>query len=167
VSRGSAESANWVCGQPLKGPRGGADFSGMNLPLPMTVVRTHAELFALWEALMGRGGFETCSIWLVFLDEDNRVQPLIVPIDDIPPEPDGPFLRSLARIVGDLVETGETGSVAMLISRPGPAAMTGCDRRWARALRAEIGDELAVWPVHLATCGRVQVFAPDDLAAAS
>jgi hypothetical protein len=140
----------------------------MNVPRPQdTVVRTQADLFAVWQGLMGRGGFSVASIWLVFLDEDKRLRPLIVPIDDIPTEPDQPFLRGLVRVVGDLVDSGHASSVAVLISRPGGSAMLESDRRWARALRAELGDELAVWPVHLATRDRIQVFAPDDLAVAS
>ena len=39
------------------------------------------------------------------------------------------------------------------------------DRRWARALRAELGDRLASSPIHLATPDRLQVFAPDDVVA--
>jgi hypothetical protein len=120
----------------------------------------------MWQGLMGAGGFSVASIWLVFFDEESRLQHLIVPIDDIPAEPDEPFLRGLARIVTDLVDDHTVTSVAMLISRPGPRAMTGADRRWARALRAHLG-ELACWPVHLATRDGIQVFAPDDLAVAS
>jgi hypothetical protein len=140
----------------------------MDIPRPgETVIRSHADLFAFWQGLMGPGGFGVARIWLAFLDEEHRVQPLIVPIDGIPAEPDRPFLRGLTRVVADLVDTGDASSAAMLISRPGPSAMASSDRRWARALRAELGDELAVWPIHLATRDRIQVFAPDDLAAAS
>ena len=85
-----------------------------------------------------------------------------MPIDDLPTEPDRKFLRSLMQIVADLVDRASTSSVAMLLSRPGPAVITGPDRRWARALRAELGDRLATWPIHLATPGRVRVFAPDE-----
>ncbi|HEU5268213.1 MAG TPA: hypothetical protein VFU35_16000 [Jatrophihabitans sp.] len=130
---------------------------------PGTVVRTAADLTALWESLMGPGGFGVTSVWLVFLDAENRVLPAIVPIDDLPTEPDRDFLHSLLRIVADLIDSGSTSSVAMLLSRPGPAAISGPDRRWARALRAELGDRLTTWPIHLATPGRVRVFAPDDL----
>jgi hypothetical protein len=130
---------------------------------PGTVVRSCADLTNLWESLMGPGGFGVTSLWLIFLDADNRLQPAIVPIDDLPTEPDREFLRSLMQIIADLVDSGSTSSVAMLLSRPGPAVISGPDRRWARALRAELGDRLTTWPIHLATPGRVRVFAPDDL----
>jgi hypothetical protein len=135
-------------------------------PLPGTVIRTHAELARLWRRLMGSGGFGTATIWLVFFDADSRVQSLIVPIDDIPREPDLRFTRNLATIIADLVDGDAVASVALLVSRPGPRAMCDADRRWARVLREQLGD-YARWPIHLATHDRVQVFAPDDLVAAS
>ena len=87
----------------------------------------------------------------------------IVPIDDIPAEPDPLFTGNIAKIISDLVSSGVAASVAMLLSRSGPGTMTAQDRQWARALR--LGKHR--WPIHLATCDRVQVFAPDDLVAAS
>lgn len=135
-------------------------------PLPFTVVRTATDLFALWEGLMGGRGFATSSVWIAFLDADHRVQPVLVPVDDIPAEPHPRFVRNLTRIVADLVDTGTAASAALLLSRPGPPAMSEADRRWARALADALGPELAVWPLHLATSGRIQVFAPDDLIAA-
>ncbi|MDT4922758.1 MAG: hypothetical protein QOG01_471 [Pseudonocardiales bacterium] len=139
----------------------------MTPPRPGSVVRTHADLLAMWQAMMGRGGFSVASVWLVFLDDQYRVQPVIVPIDGIPAEPGEGFTSSLAAIVEGLVAGGTVSSVAMLLSRPGAARMTDSDRRWAVALRAALGYELAAWPIHLATQDHVQVFAPDDLAAAS
>jgi hypothetical protein len=139
----------------------------MTPPPPLTVVRTPADLLALWQCLMGRGEFTRASVWLVFLDDAYRVQPTIVPIDGIPAEPDEGFTSAVARIIEGLVDGGTVSSVAMLLSRPGPARMTAADRRWAAALRSAVGDEYATWPIHLATADDVQVFAPDDLAAAS
>lgn len=115
---------------------------------------------------MGPGGFATSSLWMVFLDDDSRLTPVIVPIEDIPAEPDEQFVGNLAYIIGDLLSDSAAASVALLLSRPGSRAMTEADRRWARALREAL-DELPMWPVHLATRDNVQVFAPDDLVAAS
>jgi hypothetical protein len=128
-------------------------------------VRTSADLCALWQRLMGSGGFGRASIWVVFLDADGAVQPVIMPVDDIPPEPDAAAVRNLARAVADVFDDGTGASVVLLLSRGGPPAMTDADRRWARAL-VDGFRGLTRWPVHLATRDRVQVFAPDDLIAA-
>jgi hypothetical protein len=131
-----------------------------------TFVRTEAELTQLWEHMMGPGGFARRSIWHVFFDADGQMCPVIVPIDDIPQEPDALGLGSLADIVGDVTRASAIASVAVLLSRPGEQAMTPADRRWARAIHAAFASTIRLWPIHLATTDRVQVFAPDDLIAA-
>lgn len=129
-------------------------------------MRTSAELTELWEDMMGEGGFGTRRVWHIFLDRDGRLNPTVVPIDDLPPEPDDTFVGNLAHIMRKVLADSPGDTVAVLLSRPGPAQMTAGDRRWARVLLAAFGPELCPWPVHLATCDRVQVFAPDDLIAA-
>ena len=124
-----------------------------------TVVRTDADLLALWERLMGAGGFATRSVWLLFLSTGGRPEPVIVPIDDLPDLPDERFVHALGDIISGLTESGDVASVAMLLSRPGPGAMTDSDRCWARAL-VPLASR---WPVHLATTDVVRCFAPDDL----
>jgi hypothetical protein len=138
----------------------------MTPPPPGTLVRNAVDLGRVWQRLMGPGGFGIRTLWLLFLDEQNRLQGALMPIEDVPAEPDVPSVRNLARVVADLLEDGEAASIAVLLSRPGPRAMTGADRRWARVVLDELG-ELSGWPVHLATRDFVQVFAPDDLVAAS
>jgi hypothetical protein len=134
------------------------------IPRPFeTVVRTPAELFAVWEGLMGPGGFGTASLWLIFFDAEHRLQPVISPIEDIPAEPDAALIDALASILDEPLADGPGSSAALLLSRPGPVQMTAADRRWAQALRAGLSERLAAWPLHLATRDRVQVFAPDDL----
>ena len=130
-------------------------------------IRNAVELCALWEKLMGRDGFDTRTLWLLFLDEANRPIKLIVPIEDIPAEPDGEVLDRIARMLDEVLDDGCPGTVPMLLSRPGPGAMTGNDRRWAADITRHLGRHLGPWPVHLATCNRVRLFAPDDLIAAT
>jgi hypothetical protein len=144
----------------------GRRLSGMTPPPPYSVVRTPAELLAMWQGLMGAGGFSVRSVWLVFFDAQFRMQPVIVPIDDLPLEPDPQLIENLAGVVRGLVEHDTAATVALLISRDGPAAMTAGDRRWARALRAAFDPAIAPWPLHLATRDQVRIFAPDDLIAA-
>ena len=123
------------------------------------IVRTSADLFSLWQSLMGEGGFGRRTLWLVFMYDDGQVSPVIVPIQDIPARPDA-LVANLGAVIAGLRDDG-VNSVAMLLSRPGPRAMTDADRAWARTL-----TPLTPWPVHLATADDLQVFAPDDLIAA-
>ena len=115
---------------------------------------------------MGAGGFSTRSVWLVFFDDEFRMQPVIVPIDDLPLEPDPQLLENLGGVVGGLADNEAAATVALLISRDGPAPMTASDRRWAQALRAAFDPAIAPWPLHLATRDQIRIFAPDDLIAA-
>lgn len=133
---------------------------------PQAVVRTEADLHALWRRLMGSGGFSRRSLWMIFLDAGGRTEPLVIPIDDLPDEPHQGFLDGLRQVVAGLIGDAVTASVPMLLSRPGDGFMTDQDRRWARALRASLGPELGRSPLHLATRDQVRVFAPDDLVSA-
>jgi hypothetical protein len=131
-----------------------------------TFVRTATELTELWHDMMGSGGFARRSLWMIFLAFDGELAPVVVPIEDIPVEPDEQLLRNLGKIVADLLADGHLDSAAFLLSRPGPSHMLDNDRRWARELLHAFGSSLCVWPIHLATKNRIQVIAPDDLVTA-
>ena len=126
-----------------------------------TVIRNADDLQTLWRDLMGDGGFSRRSVWLLFLDEDSRPSPVLVPIDDIPTSPVPAFVDNLRYIARELVGADDFASVAMLLSRPGHKTMSENDRAWARAL----GQVSPVWPIFLAVADSVQMFAPDDLIA--
>jgi hypothetical protein len=116
---------------------------------------------------MGTEGFRGRSLWLAFLDRNFRVQPTFVPFDDFPVIPDRELLGNLRSIIDGVVGTMGIVSVLVLISRPGSSVMTVQDRRWGALIHTEIGLRYSYWPIHLATRGRIQVFAPDDLIAAA
>lgn len=130
-----------------------------------TFIRTSTQLTELWQAMMGPGGFSRRSVWHIFFETDGRMNPLVVPIDDVPEEPDDLLVHNLGLAMRESTRDSDVVSLAALLSRPGPSRMTPQDRRWALALRDTYGQTLCPWPIHLATAGRVQVFAPDDLIA--
>lgn len=134
----------------------------MSTAIDDTPILTDADLFRLWQRLMGPDGFGRRSLWLLFLGEDGRPARVIVPIDDIPRSPDRLMVGNLTHIVDRLRRDLSIASVPMLLSRPGPSTMTDSDREWARVLTTAMGQR-SRWPIHLATAGDVQVFAPDDL----
>jgi hypothetical protein len=137
--------------------------SGMTKPLKRKPIRTEHDLLERWQELMGEEGFGRRSLWLIFLDEDGKQADVVMPVDDVPLRPDPREVLSIARFVGRLREEANVSEVPMLLSRPGPSAMTAVDRAWAVALTAAMADQQPRWPIHLATCDRVQVFAADDL----
>jgi hypothetical protein len=91
---------------------------------------------------------------MVLLDEEGQLEPVIVPIDDVPLRPDS-MEAGLAEVITGLRDLGDP---ALLLSRPGPGGMTEEDRQWGRMLAP-----LTRWAVHLYTPSGLQVFAPDDL----
>jgi hypothetical protein len=128
-------------------------------PPSETIVRSDAELVALWRRLMGSGGFGMRTIWMLFFDADGRAQQVIVPIEGVPVGVDQRLVAALDVIITDLIDGDGVASVALLLSRPGQSQLTDDDCGWARAL-TKIS---ARWPVHLATTDRIQVFAWDDM----
>ncbi|HEY3737469.1 MAG TPA: hypothetical protein VGL26_08485 [Jatrophihabitans sp.] len=128
-----------------------------------TFVRSQAELMQLWVDLMRPGGFDVASIWLIFLAADGELSPVIVPIDNIAAEPDEEFVQGLSTNIRAILENAPVSSVAVLLARPGSAALTQSDRRWARSLDHSVAAPNGGWPVHLATHGNVRIIAPDDL----
>ena len=128
-----------------------------------TVIRNDSELADFWSGLMATADSGGRTLWAILIAAGGAVLPTIIPIDDIPARPDRKLLAGLAQVLSQVGQE-QGASVALLVSRPGPMAMTEDDRRWARALRGIAGGRQ--WPVHLATSNRVQVFAPDDLASA-
>jgi hypothetical protein len=134
---------------------------------PEPPIGNPVELQALWQRLMGRGRFGKRTLWLLFLDESDRPIKLIVPIEGIPVEPDVAALDGIGRMLDAVHDERRSGTVPMLLSRPGAGAMTGSDRRWAAEITRRLSRNLGPWPIHLATCNRIRVFAPDDLVPAS
>ncbi len=127
----------------------------MTVDLNEIVIHTATDLERMWQLIMGRQGPGVRSLWLMLLDEEGRPRPVVVPIDDIPVAPDS-LAEGLAEVLSGLRDVGDP---VLLLSRPGPDAVTEADRHWGRALAP-----LTRWPVHLYTRAGVRILAADDLA---
>ena len=129
-------------------------------------VRTDAELLLRWRQLMGPWGFQQRSLWVLWFDGDGYQAPVIVPIDDIPDQPEDEFLVNLMYIVTEAAQVAETPgrvTVAMTLSRPGSSRVSDSDRAWAGALHDHaLRADVALWPVHLATKGTARPLTLDD-----
>ncbi len=121
------------------------------------------DLEEFWRALMGDGGFGQRSVWLAFFDSGRRPLPVLIPIDELPVEPE-PQLANLGAMIAGVAHEQDVVAVAMLLSRPGSSAPTARDRRWARGLYGACTQlTTQVWPLHLATHDHVSVLDPHDL----
>jgi hypothetical protein len=130
-------------------------------PDQMPAVHTPADLLLTWRALMGNLGFTDRRLWLLFIWPDGRLVGPLLSLDDLP---DGPYDLEVDEVVAVSREIldgpGLSGSVAMLITRPGSDPWHVGDRAWGRYLTAaahRIGGH--VWPVHRAN-GRELVVVP-------
>jgi hypothetical protein len=130
----------------------------------MPPIRSQEDLHRHWRALMGPLGFSRRYLWLGLIGADRRPTPLLVQIDELPERPDPAMCDRFGAFLGHLLDEEPGCSVALLLSRPGPAAMTTADRAWAIGLTdAARRAGIPLEPLHLATDEAVRVFAPDDL----
>ena len=121
-------------------------------------VRSAEELTARWAALLDPPVFGARSLWLMWLDDDGRALPVIIPIDDIPGVPDHAMLAGLVSVheaISDEHLSGD-GHLAMALCRPGRPEVTEDDDCWLEALSEVLDDRIdGRWSLHLAAAGRV------------
>ena len=125
-------------------------------PLADVPVRTTAELTRRWEALLDPPVFAARSLWLTWLD-DGLMQPVVIPVDDIPAVPDRSLLANLASVCESVAESHVVGTphLAMALCRPGRPTVTRDDEAWERRLREALEEASGTWSLHLAAGGRV------------
>jgi hypothetical protein len=131
----------------------------------MRPIQTQHQLYLHWRGLMGRLGFSRRSLWYFLIEQERRLTPSLVQIEDVPPHPDELALRRLLRMISEMVdEVAGGGSVAFLLSRPGRSQLTESDLDWARQLTATAARVgVRIEPIHLANDESVRPFTPDDL----
>lgn len=71
------------------------------------------------------------QLWLMFLDEEGRQLPLLMPID-VPRRPGARESSGFARFLGELVEDFEAASVVIALERRGGEGVTATDAEWFR-----------------------------------
>lgn len=127
-------------------------------PDEMPPFTDQASVEFAWRSLMGRLGFSSPQLWLLFVHGDRPGH--LLHVDDVPLCPSPAEQATIAQFLDHLVD--DRRSCAFLFARPGGPGRTAGDLAWARTL-ASICDR---WPVHLANDVELRVAAPDDLAAA-
>lgn len=103
------------------------------------------------------------SLWFAVLDADRRLRPEIAQFEDLPTEPDTPFVARLGEIWAGLLDAPATAQLVLMLERPGAETVQNSDRAWHTALRAAANETgTRVGGFFLATSGGVRPLAPDD-----
>jgi hypothetical protein len=127
-------------------------------PLTDVRIRSADELTAHWTALLDPPTFGARSLWLMWLQDDGRPLPVIVPVDEIPTLPSHALLSGLLSLHDAIwiEQLDESGHLAMALCRPGEPDITDDDDEWADALHDVLDDQIdGTWSLHLAAGGSV------------
>lgn len=103
------------------------------------------------------------QLWLMFLDEDDRQLPLLMPTY-VPRRPGPGHRENYARVLGVLFEDADADSMVVAYERRGSEALTAADRDWLGLVREACAD--AGIPVRgplLVHDGGIRWIAPEDL----
>ena len=101
------------------------------------------------------------QLWIMFVDGDDQQVPVVVPISDLPRNPDRRGLTALTAVLGgmraELATDRGPGSVIFTRERTGNDAVIPLDRAWADALAdACRAAGVVLRGVYLSTSGGVQ-----------
>ena len=122
-------------------------------------IRSADELTTRWTVLLDPPVFGARSLWLMWIDDDGLMLPLVIPVDGIPSVPDRDVLGGLLDL-HDAVAAEHLdgdGHLAMALCRPGRPEIIEDDDEWAEALhdRLDDGQIDGTWSLHLAAGGSV------------
>ncbi|MCA5892439.1 hypothetical protein LEP48_03605 [Isoptericola sp. NEAU-Y5] len=124
-------------------------------------VADDAELLELATFLAGGVAARRRCLTLTWLDADDRLLGLVMPVSDLPVAPEPSTLPGLGGLMGAvLAENAPGGSVVAVLERPGDPAINAGDRAWNAALRAQ--DDARVRGVFVAAGGAVRPLTLDD-----
>lgn len=132
---------------------------------PKEPLRTDADL-RRWARFIS-GGLNPLrrTLWVMFLDRDDKPVPTVLPIDGIPDLPD----EEASRMAHNLSKIGQDmapgGAVVLMLERPGVMRRAAADDAWHSMLRRELtAAGMRVRAMFLAAGGQVETFALDDAA---
>lgn len=131
---------------------------------PGDPVADDAALLELATFLAGGTHPRRRTLTVTWLDADDRLLGLALPIDDVPARPDAAALVGLGTVLRSVVEDEAPGdSAVVVLERPGDATLTADDRAWNRDLRAEAdGRGVRLRGFFVAAGGQVRPLALDD-----
>jgi hypothetical protein len=101
------------------------------------------------------------TLWLLFVDGDDRQSPVLMPIEESTGQPDDRMVAALGEVLEGvlpgLATAAGAGSVVFVRERLGPDSVLAVDRAWAEALGTMCRERgIRVRGVHLSTRRRTQ-----------
>ena len=102
------------------------------------------------------------QVWIMFLDEQSRPLPIVIPIDVAAEAREGDATALIASLSCLLLDF-EGASLVITLERPGPMETMDRDSRWLRSLReACVGSGRAFRGPYLMLGDRIVQVPPDD-----
>jgi hypothetical protein len=121
-------------------------------------LRTDTEILGRIGQLIPPEARQWRSLVLFFLDGDARALPVVVPIDDVPEDPEPTVVENLCWILSQVLdqqvlnEQVPDASVVIMLTRPGPPDPDSTDLIWRERLaEAAAGRGVSVRLMCLAT----------------
>jgi len=102
------------------------------LDLPDLPLTTDEDVTERVRDLVGRAARR--QLWLFFLDADDRQLPVLLPVTDFPPSPDGGQADHLAASLAAVVAELDAAQVVVVWERRLDDRATPLDRAWAARL---------------------------------
>ncbi len=114
-------------------------------PHPTVPVNNDVELTERWRALLQLDGPPSRrTLFLTWLRRDGTMVPLVMPVEDMPLEPDREALRNIVTLHTTVAETEDVDPgelhLALLLERHGPAGLSPDDHAWCSAVEAVLRD---------------------------
>jgi len=131
---------------------------------PGDEVADDAELLELAHFLAGGAHPRRRCLTVTWLDAEDRLLGLALPIDDVPRQPDAAALVGLGTVLRSVVDDeAPGGSAVVVLERPGDATLTADDRAWNRDLREQADAQgVRLRGFFVAAGGQVRPLALDD-----
>ena len=102
---------------------------------PLLPLTTDADLVAMATDLVGTAIRR--QTWLLLLDDEQRLAPVVVPMDGVPVDADPRHIATLAARLAELVESvPEAASIVLVWERPGGADVRMQEADWIAGLAA-------------------------------
>jgi hypothetical protein len=99
-------------------------------------LRTDTDILTRIEQLIDPIDRVRPGLWLFFLDQNQAQLPVVVPIEDIPDDPEPQLVGNLCWTVAQVMGYGlPADSLVIARTRPGPATPDETDRTWYIRLR--------------------------------